>query len=277
MQHRIGVIGTRARPTRGALPAPLSTASSRTWRPQRAGRSARSGRPRWRRAVHPALAGIVVVALGCTTPLVGPPTAPPIKGYLVGAPDDLRIQVLPEPEISRDVRVRPDGKITVDLIGDIQAAGRTPLAIAQEIEREIGRYKRDAVVNVSVVTSTSRFVTIYGEVGRPGTFALDTETRISEAIGRVGGPRPFASLSGVRIIRPIGGSTEILEVHLDDIQEGDLSTNYVVREGDLIVVPPTMLARVGYAFQMLLFPLQPLLSGANTAGGIAAGVNAFSN
>lgn len=210
----------------------------------------------------------LIFNIGCAVQPAGPPTAPPIVGYVVGAPDELQIYILPEPEIVRQVRVRPDGMISVDLVGDVQAAGRTPFEIAQTIQDEIGRFKRDASVSVSVVASSSQFVTIYGEVGSPGTLALDTETRVTEAIGRVGGTRPFASLSGVRIIRPTSGSTEIIDVRLDDIQDGDLSTNYVIEEGDLIVVPPTAMAKVGYFVQMLLFPFQPLLSGAQSAAGV---------
>lgn len=236
-----------------------------------------SQRPRMDTRFQIVFALLVIFAvstLGCSTPIAGQPQAPPIKGYVVGAPDVLIINILPEPEISRDVRVRPDGMISVDLVGDVQAAGRTPFEIAQTIQEEIGRFKRDAVVNVSVVSSGSHFVTIFGEVASPGVFPLDTQTRVSEAIGRVGGPRPFASLSGVRIIRPTKGSARILKVHLGDIQDGNLSTDYVVEEGDLIVVPPTFLAKIGYAIQMVFFPLQPFLSGASTGGSIAAGGSA---
>lgn len=229
-------------------------------------------RPTRGRAV---LALVALLPAACATQFTGLPPAPAIEGYLVGAPDQLRVHILPEPEILRDVVVRPDGMISIDLVGDVQAAGRSPNDIARTIQQEIGRYKRDASVSVSVVSSTSRFVTIYGEVAIPGTFALDTETRVSEAIGRVGGPRPFASLNGVRIIRSTGVESQILDVRLGDIQKGDLSTNFVVAQGDLIVVPPTGLAKVGYAFQMLLFPLQPLLSGAATVGGVASGVRAI--
>lgn len=184
----------------------------------------------------------------------------------------LEVHILPEPEIEREVRVRPDGKISIDLIGDIQAAGKTPLEIAAAIREEISRFKRDASVSVTVVDSPSQFVTVYGEVTRPGTFSLNTETRVSEAIGQVGGARPFASLNNVRVIRNNGVQTKVLQVRLGNIQKGDLATNFVVREGDLIVVPPTWLAKVGYAVQMILFPFQPILSGAASYGGAAAGV-----
>ena len=201
--------------------------------------------------------------------------APPIEGYVVGAPDLLLVHIMPEPEINREVRVRPDGMISIDLVGDVQAAGRTPFEISQAIQQEIRRFKRDAVVNVMVVESPSQFVTIYGEVARPGIFPLDTETRVSEAIGRVGGTRAFASLNNVRVIRTNGVATEVIEVRLGDIQKGDLSTNLVVREGDLIVVPPTALARVGYVIQMLFFPFQPVVSTLGAIGGASQGVQAF--
>ena len=234
------------------------------------------GRPR-----RAAIAALLVVALGlgpvaCLTPQPQPPPAAPVtEDYVVGAPDELLVHILPDPEIEREVRVRPDGMISVDLVGDIQAAGRTPTDIAADIQRQISRFKRDAVVNVTVVSSPSQFVTVYGEVVVPGLFPLDTETRVSEAIGRVGGTRPFANLDGVRLIRTRGNETEVLVVDLDGISFGDMSTNYVLREGDLIVVPPTVLARIGYAVQAVMFPFQPFISAATSAGAIAGGVQSI--
>lgn len=217
---------------------------------------------------------LAIGAIGCSTPTTPPPAAPPVASYVVGAPDQLRITILPEPVITREVRVRPDGKVSIDLIGDVQAAGLTPRQISTSIQEKILRFKRDASVNVSVIDSPSQFVTVYGEVGAPGTFPLSSEMRISEAIGRVGGTRPFASQNKIRIVRTSDGKTQVIRVRLKDISKGDLSTNIMVEEGDLIVVPPTAFARVGYAMQMLLFPFQPLLSGASQVGGVAAGANA---
>ncbi|MFO0687511.1 MAG: polysaccharide biosynthesis/export family protein [Myxococcota bacterium] len=218
----------------------------------------------------------VLVASGCSTTPAPPPEAPPIASYVVGAPDQLRVNILPEPIITREVRVRPDGKISIDLIGDVQAAGLTPQQIAASIQEKILRFKRDASVNVSVMDSPSQFVTVYGEVGQPGTFPLTSEMRISEAIGRVGGTRPFASQNKIRIVRTSGGKTQVIRVRLKDISKGDLSTNIMVAEGDLIIVPPTGLARVGYVMQMVFFPFQPILTGASQVGAVAAGANALS-
>ncbi len=236
-----------------------------------------AGAPSSAAVLRGALRVLVVASLfavlACARPVSPPPQAPPIEGYVVGAPDNLRILVLPEPEIQREVRVRPDGMISIDLIGDVQAAGLTPTQIAEVIREKITRFKRDAAVSVTVLDSPSQFVTIYGEVTTPGTFSLTAETRVTEAIGQVGGTRAFASLNKIRVIRTDGASTKVLRVRLKDIQNGDLATNFVVEEGDLIVVPPTGLAKVGYAMQMLLFPLQPLLSGAAQVGSVAGGVN----
>ena len=217
---------------------------------------------------------LISIGVGCSTPNPQPPPPAPLsEAYVVGAPDQLAIHILPDPVIERTVRVRTDGKISVDLVGDVQAAGRTPLEIAEDIQQQIARFKRDAVVNVNVESSPSQFVTVFGEVARPGVFLLDTETRVSEAIGRVGGTLPFANLDGIRLIRPRGDQPEIFDIDLRAIQQGNLSTNYVVDKGDLIVVPATALARVGYAMQALLFPLQPFISAASTTGSIYSGAS----
>jgi polysaccharide export outer membrane protein len=242
-------------------------------RQPRAARSPELRAMRGRRTVL--VLALACSALACAGPKPAPPPkAPPVASYVVGAPDRLLIHILPEPQLERSVRVRPDGKISIDLIGDVQAAGLTPLKIAEAIQERISRFKRDATVSVSVVDSPSQFVTVYGEVTRPSTFPLSADMRVSEAIGRVGGTRPFASENKIRIVRTNGAETEVFRVRLKDIARGDLTTNIVVEEGDLIVVPPTVLARIGYAFQMVFFPFQPLLQGAGSVGAVAAGTQA---
>jgi len=231
-------------------------------------------RDRGSAAVVRLLALSALFALACSTPVTAPPVAPAPEDYIVGAPDQLLIHILPEPEIERQVRVRPDGMISIDLIGDVQAAGRTPMEIAKAIEAKISRFKRDATVNVDVVTSPSRFVTVVGEVGRPSNLPLERVTRVTEVIGQVGGTRPFASLNNVRVIRQDGQAARVLDVRLADIQKGDLSTNVVLKEGDLVVVPPTLLARIGYTLQMIFFPFQPVVGTAGAVGGTAIGLQA---
>lgn len=202
---------------------------------------------------------LTVVALpwvaACATDGAQPP-APAAQPYTVGPPDRLVITILPEPAIERSVVVRPDGMISVDLVGDVPAAGRTTEEIAADIQQRISRFKRDASVTVALEASLSTEITVLGEVGRPSTFALNRETRLVEAIGQVGGPRQFAAGSRIRVIRFEDGQSKVYRGNLDAIMEGDLSTNMTLRGGDVIVVPPTRWAKVGYALAAFFYPIQ---------------------
>lgn len=215
-----------------------------------------SARFRARTAV---LLGLMALGFSACTSTAGPPPAAEAgRPYRIGPPDQLVIMVLPAPEIQRSVTVRPDGMISIDLVGDIPAAGRTPAEVASDIETRIRRFKRDAVVTVSLTQSLSTDITVLGEVGRTSTFSLARETRLVEAIGMVGGTKPYANKSKIRIIRFVDGQTKIYMADLAAIEKGDLSTNYLLQGGDIIVVPATRMARIGYAIQSVLFPFQKI-------------------
>lgn len=206
------------------------------------------------------LVASVFILGGCFAKAVPPPESPPPPPYRVGAPDDLLVSILPEPVIEREVVVRPDGRISVDLIGDVMASGHTTEEIAEEIRDKISRFKRDAVVTVAVTASRSSTITVFGQVVRPGSVVLDRETRLAEAIGTVGGTNLFASIGRIRVVRHTRAETKVLNVNLRDIQYGDQSSNYLLQDGDIVVVPPNAIARVGFALQTLLFPFQQVLS-----------------
>jgi polysaccharide export outer membrane protein len=180
--------------------------------------------------------------------------------YEIGPPDKLEIIVDPEPVISRLVTVRPDGRISFDLIGDVDVTGFTPSEVAQEIQSRIIRFKREARVSVFVSLSGTESVTIFGEVRSPGVFPLVRDTRLAEAIGLRGGPTTFARKGKVRVIRVVDDQTEVHMADLGAIMRGDLTTNIMLAKGDIIVVPPNLLARIGYAIQNILFPFTPLIS-----------------
>jgi polysaccharide export outer membrane protein len=202
-----------------------------------------------------ALASCLAAACSTTT---APPAPPPLQSYRVGPPDLLRITILPEPVIEREVVVRPDGMISVDLIGDIPAGGRTPSEIADDIQARISRFKRDASVTVALGEALSSEITVLGEVLRPSTFPLSRQTRLVEAIGAVGGPTIFAAKSRIRVIRHEEGTTRLYLVNLSQIESGNLGTNILLQGGDLVYVAPSNWARVGYALQSALFPFQQL-------------------
>jgi polysaccharide biosynthesis/export protein len=209
---------------------------------------------------------------GCTSTGTGPPPAPEVRAYRLGSPDKLKITVIPDPVIEREVIVRPDGKISIDLIGDVNAAGRTNDEVAADIQSQISRYKRDAHVTVALAEALSDEITVLGEVFRPSTFPLSRQTRLVEAIGTVGGATTFAAKGRLRLIRTQEGQTKVFKVDLGNIQKGDLATNYVLQGGDLIYVPPGIMATIGYQLQALLFPFQQLIGfGANVTTKVFTG------
>lgn len=207
-------------------------------------------------------------ALGCaTTP--APPPKRMGSSYVVNAPDELHVTVLPDPAIERDVKVRPDGMISIDLIGDVPAGGRSVSEIAADVEQRIARFKRGASVTISLRVAASNSITVLGEVRTPQSFPLYKDTRVAEAVGHVGGPVFTASTGRIRVVRSGGGEAVVLRVNLNAIQGGDQRTNIVLQEGDIIYVPPTWWAQVGYFVQAVLFPFNPLLGLGTAAAGSA--------
>ena len=217
-------------------------------------------------------AGIALLfaALGALACVHSPNPAPDVKymDYLIGPPDRLTVTILPDPPVVEKVVVRPDGMITIQLIGDVPAGGKTTDQVAVDIQNRIGRFKRGALVTVALAEAESPMVTVFGEVRGPTTFALTRQMRISEALGTVGGPTLFANSDEVQLVRP-GSPPRLLMVDLDAIQDGDLRTNVQVYGGDIVYVPPTALASVGYFFQQLLFPFTPFFGAAGIAAGVA--------
>jgi len=217
-----------------------------------------------------ALLGLLAVAVaGCSTTPAPPPKAGSYAAYRVGAPDALTVTILPDPVIQNGVVVRPDGMITVELIGDVPAGGRTAEEIAADVEKRISRYKRDARVTIAVDGAQSTAITVLGEVQRQQSFPLQKETRVAEAIGQVGGVSGwgFAAYKRIRVIRSEGGETGVYRVNLKAIQKGDLRTNMVLVRGDIVYVPSTWWAKVGYVIQAIFFPLQPFMGIATTVAG----------
>ncbi len=215
------------------------------------------------------IAGVAAVAasLGCAATLAPSPTAEISSSYTVGAPDSLAIEILPEPAISAAVMVRPDGMITVPLIGDVQAGGRTIPEIAADIEERIARFKRDPRVTVALAGAASTDIVVLGEVAQQSSFPLVKDTRIVEAIGMVGGTTAFGWDSRIRVIRSEKDATKILRVNLNAIRKGDLRTNVMLQPRDIVYVPPTPWAQFGYALNTMLFPFQSIIGVARTVGG----------
>jgi protein involved in polysaccharide export with SLBB domain len=115
-------------------------------------------------------------------------------------------------------------------------------------------------------------VTVLGEINNPSTFPLTRQTRLVESIGTVAGVTIFAAKNRIRVIRYGDGGTTVLIADLKAIEKGDLSTNFLLQGGDLVVVPPSNWASVGYALQAFFFPIHQIFGfGTNVATTVFTG------
>ena len=154
--------------------------------------------------------------------------------YLIGPEDLLFIRVWREPDFTSPASVRPDGKITLPLIGDVQAGDQTPLQLTKTITDMLGKYINNPDVNVVVTEVRSKKYYIDGEVLKPGTYLLVTPTTVLEALSNAGGFRDFANTKKIRILR----QGNILHFNYKDVSKGkNLEQNIKVEAGDHIIVP----------------------------------------
>lgn len=153
--------------------------------------------------------------------------------YLIGPEDLLFIRVWREPDFTLPVFVRPDGKITIPLIGELQAAGFTPLQLTNSVAERLTKYLNNPEVNVSVTDVRSRKYYINGEVQHTGSFPLATPTRILEALSHAGGFREFANTKKIRILR----GDKIYYFNYQDVTNGKhLEQNMYLESGDQIII-----------------------------------------
>jgi polysaccharide biosynthesis/export protein len=161
--------------------------------------------------------------------------------YLVGPGDMLNVVVWRSPELSMNVPVRPDGKITTPLVEDLQASGKTTTQLAREIEQVLKRYVQSPVVTVIVTNFAgpySQQVRVIGEVGKPQALAYREKMTLLDVMIAVGGLTDFAAGNRASILRSEGAKSHQFGVRLHDlIRGGDLSANVEMRPGDVLVIP----------------------------------------
>jgi len=156
--------------------------------------------------------------------------------YRVGPGDKLRIEVYKDPQLSQSVQVRPDGKITLPLIGDMEATGRTPIELRDTIAKSLKDYINNPTVTVIVVEALASQVFVMGEVTHPGTMQLHGPTTILQALAMAGGFKEFANTKDVKVLRPSGSGVETIKFNYKDVINGDAKPFYL-RSGDTVIVP----------------------------------------
>ncbi len=155
--------------------------------------------------------------------------------YRIGKGDVLRIVVWKEPDLTLDATVRLDGMITLPLLGDVPAAGRTPSDLAAGVAGALERFVETPRVTVGVSQATSARVYVVGEMLRPGEFPLTGGMTVLKALALAGGFKEFARRDGIVIVR---GDQTVLPFNYKRVVEGkDVSQNVLLAPGDIIVVP----------------------------------------
>jgi polysaccharide export outer membrane protein len=152
--------------------------------------------------------------------------------YRIGAGDKLRIEVYKDPQLSQSVQVRPDGKITLPLVGDMPATGRTPLELRDAIAQSLKEYITNPTVTVIVVEALASKVFVMGEVSKPGPVELHGPTTIVQALSMAGGFKEFANTKDIVVMRENGS-----QVHFNykDLLNGEAKPIYL-KAGDTVIV-----------------------------------------
>ena len=154
--------------------------------------------------------------------------------YIIGAEDVISIRVWREPENSGNFTVRPDGKVSVPLVGEIQAAGLTPEQLSESIAASLERVMVHPEVTVGVEKVNSKKYYIQGEVNKPGSYPLVIPTTILEALVNAGGFREFANTKKIVILR----GSERLKFNYHQVTHGkNMAQNILLKPGDQIIVP----------------------------------------
>ena len=158
--------------------------------------------------------------------------------YKIGPQDVLRVDVWKEPEISRILPVRPDGKVSLPLLNDVQAAGLTPVQLASKIADGLKKYITNPQVTVGVTEINSRRIFVTGEVTKPGAFSLLPNMTVLQALSSSGGFTQFARLKNIYILRTEDGKQVKHPFNYKEAVSGKRPEQNIIREGgDVIVVP----------------------------------------
>jgi len=162
----------------------------------------------------------------------------PEENYPLGPEDALEISVWKEPELTKQMVVRPDGKISYPLIGEIQAAGKTVKELRDEISKRLEKYVTDAQVTVILLKAQQYKVYVVGKVAKPGEFLVGRPTTVMQALAMAGGPTPFASPSNIVVLRKVEGKDLVFPFNYNAVARGDsLEQNRTLIPGDVVVVP----------------------------------------
>jgi polysaccharide export outer membrane protein len=159
-------------------------------------------------------------------------------GYEIGLGDVLQVFVWKEPDLSRDVTVRPDGNVSVPLLGEVKAAGRSPADVSRELQERLARFIAAPVVTVTLAQANSARFFVIGQVAAAGAFPLTGRVTVLQGLALAGGFREFAKTDRILILRQGSGQPTAISINYKRFEVGEeLSNNIPLKPGDTIVVP----------------------------------------
>ena len=175
--------------------------------------------------------------VGAAAPVVPGAIVPP-PGYVIGADDVLAVTFWRDKDLSSDVSVRPDGKITLPLLNDIDAAGLTPDELRDRVTKAATQYVEDPNVTVTVKAINSRKVFITGNIGKPGPYPLGGPMTVMQLIAMSGGVQEFAKSDKILIMRTENGKPVAHKFNYKEVSQGKkLAQNVELQPGDTVIVP----------------------------------------
>ena len=198
--------------------------------------------------VRVAIVAVVAIGVAACSGLDTLPTAklidskaPTTTAYRIGSDDSLQIFIWRNPELSTAVSVRPDGRITIPLIEDLPATGKTPTELARDIEKKLSTYIQDPIVTVIMRGFVGPFqdrIRIVGEAARPQALPYRSTMTLLDVMIQVGGITDFAAGNSATVTRLVNGKQASYRLLLDDLlRDGNMSANVKIQPGDLIVIP----------------------------------------
>jgi polysaccharide export outer membrane protein len=187
------------------------------------------------------LAVLAATPVACASRAVPPPPEPDLMNlddYVIGPADQLKIEVWKNTELSATVPVRPDGKISLPLLDDVQSAGLTPLELKEVLTQALREFVEDPDVTVIVSQVASPTVFVLGGVARQGTIQLTHNLRVLDAISVSGGFTQFADRGDIRVLRRTPSGLVEHRFDYDAYLDGEApESNFLLERGDTIVVP----------------------------------------
>ena len=169
---------------------------------------------------------------------IAPLHAQATAGYTVKPGDMLEISVWKEPDLQRNVLVRPDGQFSFPLVGEVDARGKTVSELNKLVSDRLTKYISDAVVTISVQEIKGNKIYVLGQVNKPGEFIVNPSVNIMQALSMAGGMTPFAATNDIIVLRGQGKQQNAMAFRYNDVVRGrSLDTNIELLSGDIVVVP----------------------------------------